>query len=78
MMSAAWLLVNVWCGAYRPWSTCTAYVAGGSGMPDWGNARSFVGHQRLCSLTLRRKLAQKPCIVWSLVPKALKHESLEP
>ena len=29
-------------------------------------------------LTLRLKLAQKPCIVWSLGPKALKYVSLEP
>ena len=30
------------------------------------------------SLTLRLKIAQKPYIVWSLDPKALKYESLEP
>ena len=28
--------------------------------------------------TLRLKVAQKPYIVWSLGPKALKYESLEP
>ena len=28
--------------------------------------------------TLRLKIAQKPYIVWSLDPKALKYESLEP
>ena len=30
------------------------------------------------TLTLRLKIAQKPYIVWSLGPKALKYESLEP
>ena len=30
------------------------------------------------SLSLRLKIAQKPYIVWSLGPKALKYESLEP
>ena len=30
------------------------------------------------SLTLRLKIAQKPYIVWSLGPEALKYESLEP
>ena len=29
-------------------------------------------------LTLRLKIAQKPYVVWSLGPKALKYESLEP
>ena len=29
-------------------------------------------------LTLRLKMAQKPYIIWSLGPKALKSESLEP
>ena len=27
---------------------------------------------------LRPKVAQKPCMIWSLGPKALKYESLEP
>ena len=30
------------------------------------------------SPTLRLKIAQKPCIFWSLGPKAIKYESLEP
>ena len=30
------------------------------------------------TLTLRLKIAQKPYTVWSLGPKALKYESLEP
>ena len=29
-------------------------------------------------IPLRLKIAQKPCIVWSLGPKALYYESLEP
>ena len=32
----------------------------------------------LHSLTLRLKMAQKPYIIWSLGPEALKYESLEP
>ena len=33
----------------------------------------------LCrSITLRLRIAQKPYIVWSLGPKALEHEFLEP
>ena len=33
---------------------------------------------RVWALTLRLKMAQKPYIIWSLGPKALKYESLEP
>ena len=29
-------------------------------------------------VTLRLKIAQKPCIIWSLGPKALKYEASEP
>ena len=41
--------------------------------------RPWARRQELAnSLTLRLKIAQKPYVVWSLGPKALKHESLEP
>ena len=36
------------------------------------------GKSQTRPLTLRLKIAQKPHIVWSLGPKALKYESLEP
>ena len=30
------------------------------------------------AITLRLKIDQKPCIIWSLGPKTLKHEDSEP
>ena len=30
------------------------------------------------TITLRLKIAQKPCMVWSLGPKALEYEFVEP
>ena len=33
---------------------------------------------RIKRQTLRLKIAQKPYVVWSLDPKALEYESLEP
>ena len=36
------------------------------------------GLSHVWSITLRLKIAQKPFIILSLGPKALKHESLEP
>ena len=43
-------------------------------MPVRGDVRTLVSK----SPSLRLKIAQKPYIVWSLGPKALKYESLEP
>ena len=46
----------------------------------WGqDFRVYSSGPGLRSLTLRLKMAQKPnIIIWSLGPKALKYESLEP
>ena len=46
--------------------------------PSTGCQSLIIPYIRKGTLTLRLKIAQRPYVVWSLGPKALKYESLEP
>ena len=62
-------------GDYRYFFTETPRSPQNHGMPSPG---ASLLKARGASLALRLKIAPKPYVVWSLGPKALTYESLEP